>query len=266
LLGLLDRAGRSPRGRITFEGRELDRAGREVAKLRGRELSMIFQSPRTALNPIRKVGKQIEDVLRRHGPVTSADARRAAVAALRRVRIPDPERRYDTYPFELSGGMCQRVMIAMALACDPALLIADEPTTGLDVTTQAVVMDLIREIARERRMATILITHDLALAGEYCDRIFVMHAGHIVEAAPAAAFPGDLKHPYARRLFASTPGAAARLDDLAAIPGSLPDLRGDLPPCRYRGRCERALPACDLAPVPLATIGPDHLLRCRNPA
>jgi peptide/nickel transport system ATP-binding protein len=265
LMGLLDRAGRLPRGRILFEGQELDREGREVAKLRGHELSMIFQSARTALNPIRKVGKQIEDVLRRHSPTTSVERRRAAISALARVRIPDPERRYEAYPFELSGGMCQRVMIAMALACDPALLIADEPTTGLDVTTQAVVMDLIREIARERRMATILITHDLALAGEYCDRILVMHAGHIVEAAPAEAFPAGLKHPYARRLFASTPAAAETLDDLAAIPGSLPDLRKDLPPCRYRGRCERAVPACDVGPLPLAPIAPDHALRCKNP-
>ena len=266
LMGLLDRAGSIPRGRIVFEGMEFDRAGQEVAKLRGRELSMIFQSPRTALNPIRRVGKQIEDVLKRHNPTTTVEARRAAISALGRVRIPDPERRYEAYPFELSGGMCQRVMIAMALACDPSLLIADEPTTGLDVTTQAVVMDLVRDIARERRMATILITHDLALAGEYCDRVLVMHAGHIVEAAPAEAFPAGLKHPYARRLFASTPGAAARLDDLAAIPGSLPDLRKALPPCRYRARCERAQPACDEASVPLAEIASDHFLRCRNPA
>ncbi len=266
IMGLLDPAARAPRGRIQFEGTEFDRAGREVARLRGRELSMIFQSPRTALNPIRKVGRQIEDVLRRHGPTPGADARGAAISALGRVRIPDPKRRYEAYPFELSGGMCLRVMIAMALACDPSLLIADEPTTGLDVTTQAVVIDLIREIARERRMATILITHDLALAGEYCDRILVMHAGHIVEVAPAEAFPSELKHPYARRLFAATPAAAARLDELAAIPGSLPDLRKELPPCRYRGRCDRALPACDRGPVPLVQIGPDHSLRCRNPA
>jgi peptide/nickel transport system ATP-binding protein len=266
IMGLLDPAARAPRGRVRFEGMEFDRAGREVAKLRGRELSMIFQSPRTALNPIRKVGRQIEDVLRRHGPTPGVDARGAAISALGRVRIPDPQRRYEAYPFELSGGMCQRVMIAMALACDPSLLIADEPTTGLDVTTQAVVIDLIREIARERRMATILITHDLALAGEYCDRILVMHAGHIVEAAPAEAFPDDLKHPYSRRMFAATPAAAGRLEELAAIPGSLPDLRKELPACRYRERCDRALPACDSGPVPLVQIGPDHSLRCRNPA
>ena len=252
--------------RSRFEGTELDRAGREVARLRGRELSMIFQSPRTALNPIRKVGRQIEDVLRRHGPTPGADARGAAISALGRVRIPDPERRYEAYPFELSGGMCQRVMIAMALACDPSLLIADEPTTGLDVTTQAVVIDLIREIARERRMATILITHDLALAGEYCDRILVMHAGHIVEAASAASFPSGLKHPYTQKLFAATPAVAHSLDDLAAIPGALPDLRGALPFCRYRARCERSRADCDSAPIPNLSLAPDHIVRCRHPA
>jgi peptide/nickel transport system ATP-binding protein len=127
-------------------------------------------------------------------------------------------------------------------------------------------MDLIREIARERQMATILITHDLALAGEYCDRILVMHAGHIVEAAPAEAFPAALKHPYARRLFASTPATAASLDDLAAIPGALPDLRKELPPCRYRARCERAIAACDSGFVPLVEVAANHQLRCLNPA
>ncbi len=147
------------------------------------------------MNPIRKVGLQIEDVLIRHGPTPRAEARSAAVAALSRVRIPDPERRYNAYPFELSGGMSQRVMIAMALACNPSLLIADEPTTGLDVTTQASVMDLIHDISRQTRMATILITHDLALAGEYCDRILVMHAGHVVETAPVESFPEGLRHP-----------------------------------------------------------------------
>ena len=264
IMGLLAAAGRIRSGAIRFEGIDLLAAGDRMADLRGRELSMIFQSPRTALNPIRRVGRQIEDVLLRHGSVLRKDARAAAIAALARVRIPDAERRYDAYPFELSGGMCQRVMIAMALACGPSLLIADEPTTGLDVTTQAVVMDLIRDIVAQTRMAAILITHDLALAGEYCDRIVVMHAGHVVEIAPAESFPDDLRHPYTQKLFAATPAAAATLDDLAAIPGSLPDLRGTLPFCRYRGRCEIAMDACDSGPLPVTMLAPDHSVRCRR--
>ena len=213
---------------------------RDLAEMRGRELSMIFQNPRTALNPIRPVGEQIADVLVRHGSATRATRRGARDRVAGKVRIPDPERRADAYPFELSGGMCQRVMIAMALACGPALLIADEPTTGLDVTTQAVIMDLIGELARDRGMATIFITHDLALAAEYCDRIVVMHAGHIVETAPTAALfaqPAPSLHRQADRGDAGRDGALA---ELASIPGNLPDLRrGDLPACRYSDRCER---------------------------
>jgi len=265
IMGLLDGAARVSSGAIHFEGEDL-RAEERIVDLRGRELSMIFQSPRTSLNPIRRIGRQIADVLVRHGPATRDRARQGAIAALGRVRIPDPERRYRAYPFELSGGTCQRVMIAMALACEPALLIADEPTTGLDVTTQAVVMDLIREVVRETRMAAILITHDLALAGEYCDRILVMHAGHIVESAPTESLPAGLKHPYTQKLFAATPAAAATLDELAAIPGALPDLRQALPYCRYQARCERAQPDCDDGPLLETRITPRHLVRCHHPA
>ena len=191
LLGISDRAARVTGGEALFGGMDLLKADEStLADLRGREISMIFQSPRTALNPIRTVGLQIEDVLRRHAVARGADLSRSlrerAVQALREVAIADPERRVAAYPFELSGGMCQRVMIALALACRPGLLIADEPTTGLDVTTQAAVMDLLTGLARERQMATLFITHDLALAADHCDRIVVMHAGHAVEAAPTA--------------------------------------------------------------------------------
>ncbi|MDE1995154.1 MAG: ABC transporter ATP-binding protein, partial [Rhizobiaceae bacterium] len=233
--------------------------------IRGRELSMIFQSPRTALNPIMRVGRQIEDVLRRHGPVSRADSKAAAIAALARVRIPDPAKRYNAYPFELSGGMCQRVMIAMALSCSPSLLIADEPTTGLDVTTQAVVMDLIRDLVHETRMSAMLITHDLALAGEYCDRIVVMHAGHMVECAPASDLQSHFAHPYTRGLFAATPKAHSTLDDLASIPGNLPDLRADLPACRFLHRCDRRQADCETGHIPFEIVGNDHSVRCRHP-
>ncbi|MFO0469985.1 MAG: ABC transporter ATP-binding protein [Pseudomonadota bacterium] len=250
LLGISDRAARVTGGSATFGGLDLLQAdARTLADLRGREISMIFQSPRTALNPIRPVGLQIEDVLRRHAAATGPDLGRSlrerAVQALREVAIADPERRVHAYPFELSGGMCQRVMIALALACRPSLLSADEPTTGLDVTTQAAVMDLIAGLARERQMATLFITHDLALAAEHCDRIVVMHAGHAVERAPTRALFAAPRHPYTARLIGSTPDASSRVDSLVPVPGSLPDLRrADLPACRFAERCDRAQVRC----------------------
>jgi peptide/nickel transport system ATP-binding protein len=247
LLGISDRAARITGGEASFGGIDLLRAdARVLAELRGREISMVFQSPRTALNPIRRVGRQIEDVLRRHALArVSRGLREGAIQALREVAIPDPERRLNAYPFELSGGMCQRVMIALALACRPALLIADEPTTGLDVTTQAAVMDLITGLARERQMATLFITHDLALAADYCDRIVVMHAGQAVEDAVTGSLFAAPRHPYTRRLISSTPGPAGSIASLAPVPGNLPDLRRtDLPACRFAERCDRADERC----------------------
>jgi peptide/nickel transport system ATP-binding protein len=156
-------------------------------------------------------------------------------------------------------------MIAMALACSPSVLIADEPTTGLDVTTQAVIMDLIRDMSRGGNLSTLLITHDLGLAGEYCDRIAVMHAGHVVEAGPTEAILTHSAHPYTRQLLAATPTPETRMDDLVAIPGSLPDLRRSPPVCRFSARCEHRQPICDEAPLPWAQCGPEHVVRCRFP-
>jgi peptide/nickel transport system ATP-binding protein len=267
IMGILDPAARISSGRIVFDGLELLQAGEKaVAQIRGRKLAIIFQSPRTALNPIRPVGKQIADILLRHGNVTPRQAPGRAIELLAKVRIPDPGRRARSYPFELSGGMCQRVMIAMALACSPQLLIADEPTTGLDITTQAVIMDLIAELAASQKMATLLITHDLGLASEYCDRIGVMHAGHIVETAPTAALFAAPRHPYTAKLIAATPGGAPSLDALAAITGALPDLRrGDLPPCRYSERCERAAPDCIDLSLPRRVVGEGRWVSCHFP-
>ena len=266
IMGLTDAAGQVRSGQIGFAGRDmLHETPAQLSDTLGREISMIFQSPRTALNPIRRVGLQIEDVLLRHGNVSRREARARAIEALARVRIPDPERRFDAYPFELSGGLCQRVMIAMAMACDPFLLIADEPTTGLDVTTQAIVMDLIRDQVRTAGSSVLLITHDLALAGEYCDRIVVMHAGHVVEVAPVGGLLRHPAHPYSARLIGATPGASASVEDLAVIPGGLPDLRGTLPPCRFLHRCGRSDARCGSEPLPLRRVGDGHIARCWNP-
>ena len=267
ILRILDDAARVTRGTIDFGGLDmLGASEKTLQEVRGREIAMIFQNPRTALNPIRRIGRQIEDVLRAHTATPRAELRRKAIEALAQVRIPDPERRYSAYPFELSGGQCQRVMIALALACQPSLLIADEPTTGLDVTTQAAIMELVSELARGRNMATILITHDLALASEYCDRIVVMHAGHVVESAPTARLFAQPCHPYTARLIASTPGPRVDIDDLSSIPGNLPDLRrDDLPACRFHARCDRALDKCTSEPPPEVSFAPGHRVNCFNP-
>jgi oligopeptide/dipeptide ABC transporter ATP-binding protein len=265
LMGILDPAGRITAGRAVLGGLDLLAASpSQLADVRGREIAMIFQNPRTALNPIRPVGRQIADVLMRHGNITRVEAPARAVDLLRAVGITDPARRAKAYPFEMSGGMCQRVMIAIALAARPALLIADEPTTGLDVTTQAVIMDIIEKLAGESGMATIFITHDLALAGQRADRIVVMHAGHVVESAPTRELIAHPTHPYTAELIAATPDAAASLDALASIPGSLPDLRrSDLPPCRYSERCPRKLDRCD-EPLPRRALA-EHFVACWNP-
>jgi len=266
ILGLSDAAARITAGAARFEGLDLLAAGESsLQEIRGREVSMIFQNPKVALNPIRKVGRQLEDVLARHTTTPRAQLPERAIACLAEMKIPDPERRYHGYPFELSGGLCQRIMIALALACGPKLLIADEPTTGLDVTTQASIMALVKEKTRDRGMATLLITHDLALAREQCDRIVVMHAGHVVESAPTELLFTDPRHPYTRQLIAATPVGRASLSDLASIGGSLPDLRrGDLPACRFSDRCAMRSPAC-AAPLP-EQRGEARTVRCHRAA
>ena len=215
VLRILDRAGRIAEGTITFAGQDLTAASEpDMQEVRGSEISMIFQNPRASLNPIRTVGRQIADVLIRHGQATRRDAREKAIAALKLVRISRPEERVDAYPYELSGGMCQRVVIAIALACRPKLLIADEPTTGLDVTTQKAVMDLIVELGHQRDMATILITHDLGLAATYCDRLVIMERGKVIEAAPSKTIFAAPSHPYSVRLMRATPRPGIGLRDL----------------------------------------------------
>src|SRR5712664_1694648 len=228
VMRILDRAGKIAEGSVMFSGVDVKAATEnQMRDLRGREISMIFQNPRAALNPIRKVGDQIEDVLRQHVQSAASDRGEKAIEALEQVKIARPRERYHAYPFELSGGMCQRVVIALALACNPQLLIADEPTTGLDVTTQKAVMDLIVELTKRRGMSTILITHDLGLAAAYCDRVVVMEKGRVVETALSADIFAKPEHAYTKKLMRATPRIGASLRDLlpeeeaAALPSSL---------------------------------------------
>src|SRR5436309_5379412 len=215
VMRILARAGRIAEGSVMFSGIDI-RAAREDAMrdLRGREISMVFQNPRAALNPIRKVGRQIEDVLKQHAQAAATDRAEKAIAALEQVKIARPRERYHAYPFELSGGMCQRIVIALALACNPQLLIADEPTTGLDVTTQKAVMDLIVELTKRRGMSTILITHDLGLAAAYCDRVVVMEKGRVVETALSGDIFANPEHAYTKKLMRATPRLGMSLRDL----------------------------------------------------
>jgi peptide/nickel transport system ATP-binding protein len=216
VMRILDRAGKIAEGSVMFSGIDVKTASEDQMRdLRGREISMIFQNPRAALNPIRKVGDQIEDVLRQHVQQSQAgDRGEKAIEALEAVKIARPRERYHAYPFELSGGMCQRVVIALALACNPQLLIADEPTTGLDVTTQKAVMDLIVELTKRRGMSTILITHDLGLAAAYCDRVVVMEKGRVVETALSADIFANPEHAYTKKLMRATPRLGVSLRDL----------------------------------------------------
>src|ERR1700712_1385658 len=216
VMRILDRAGKIAEGSVMFSGIDVKGATEnQMRDLRGREISMIFQNPRAALNPIRKVGDQIEDVLRQHvQQSTTNDRGEKAIEALEAVKIARPRERYHAYPFELSGGMCQRVVIALALACNPQLLIADEPTTGLDVTTQKAVMDLIVELTKRRGMSTILITHDLGLAAAYCDRVVVMEKGRVVETALSADIFAKPEHAYTKKLMRATPRIGVSLRDL----------------------------------------------------
>jgi peptide/nickel transport system ATP-binding protein len=216
VMRILDRAGKIAEGSVMFSGIDVKSASEDQMRdLRGREISMIFQNPRAALNPIRKVGDQIEDVLRQHVQQSMVgDRGEKAIEALEQVKIARPRERYHAYPFELSGGMCQRVVIALALACNPQLLIADEPTTGLDVTTQKAVMDLIVELTRRRSMSTILITHDLGLAAAYCDRVIVMEKGRVVETALSADIFARPEHAYTKKLMRATPRLGVSLRDL----------------------------------------------------
>jgi peptide/nickel transport system ATP-binding protein/oligopeptide transport system ATP-binding protein len=235
----------------------------EMRGVRGRDIGMIFQEPMTSLNPVHSVGFQITEAIRAHEPRASGQALRdRGIAALKRVRIPAPERRFDEYPHQLSGGMRQRVMIAMALACEPKLLIADEPTTALDVTVQAQILDLLRELQAETGMAIILITHDLGVVAEMADEVVVMYAGKVIERASARALFEDPQHPYTLGLLGSVPRLDEERDRLLAIRGSVPPPFALPPGCRFEPRCPFAIAACREAQPPLLDVAPAHGAAC----
>jgi peptide/nickel transport system ATP-binding protein len=230
--------------------------------VRGKRAAMIFQEPSTALNPVLTVGRQVAEVIERHTKLRGADLRRRTLELLRAVGIPEAERRMDEYAFQLSGGLRQRVMIAGALAVDPEVLIADEPTTALDVTIQAQILDLLRKLQRERGMALLLITHDLGIVAQMADRVAVMYAGEIVEVAPRAAFFRAPQHPYSQKLFAALPGAAQRSGPLAQIQGQVPPLTSAFAGCRFTERCEFAFERCAHEAPKLLRVDDGHLARC----
>jgi peptide/nickel transport system ATP-binding protein len=256
VMGLLPKDSAEVTGRFTFDGLSLlDLPDRAMRDLRGDRLAMIFQEPMTSLNPSYTIGEQIIEVLVRHRGLGERDARERAIGLLRRAGIPSPEARIDDYPHKLSGGMRQRAMIAIALACDPELLIADEPTTALDVTIQAQILDLMRDLKRDSGAAIILITHDLGVVAEVCDEVAVMYAGEIVERAPADALFEAPEHPYTVGLLASIPRLDRRTDQLAAIEGVLPDMSAPPLGCRFAARCPFVLEECRAAPPPVVDLG-----------
>ena len=258
----------SPPGRVTaealrFEGRDLlAMTPDERRRLRGGKMSMIFQEPMTSLNPVRTIGHQIIEAVQAHSDISAAAARDRAIEVLDLVRIPSPKSRVDEYPHRLSGGMRQRVMIAMALACDPALLIADEPTTALDVTIQAQILDLLADLQSRLGMAILIITHDLGVIAEIADEVIVMYAGKIVESAPVRALFSDPQHPYTIGLLGSIPRLGEYRERLATIEGTVPSPANQPKGCRFSPRCPFADAKCRDEPPPLRGLGVDHAVAC----
>ena len=264
LLGLLPESGFRASGSIRFEGRRIEELNdRQYQSIRGNRISMIFQEPMTSLNPTHRIGRQIMEPMRLHQGLDEKEATERALAALESVGIPAPRQRLGEYPHQLSGGMRQRVMIAMAICCNPALLIADEPTTALDVTIQAQILDLLRKLVGEREMAVLFITHDLGVVAEIGHRVLVMYAGGIVESAPVMDLFESPRHPYTRGLMASVPRIESRVDMLHSIPGVVPGITQMADSgCRFASRCDKCMPVCKTTAPPMVTQGQGHQVAC----
>jgi oligopeptide/dipeptide ABC transporter ATP-binding protein len=263
VMRLVDRPGRIVSGEILFEGRDLlGLSKEEMRRLRGNRLAMIFQEPTSSMNPVFTTGSQITEAILVHERVSRTAARERVLRLMHLVGIPDPERRFRQFPHQFSGGMLQRMMVAMALACNPSVLIADEPVTALDVTIQAQILDLIKELRDRTGAAVLLITHDMGVVAETCDRVAVMYLGKIVEMAPLAPLFEAPKHPYTVGLFASIPRLEAPVEWLQPIPGTVPSPL-DLPAgCFFRNRCPHAMPICATAEPAMLEIAPGHRVAC----
>lgn len=263
ILGLIPPPGAVTEGEILFEGQNLKRLSeRALRHIRGNRIAMIFQDPMTSLNPVYSVGRQVAEVLRLHKKYSRTAAKKRTIELFGEVGIPDPDRRFDAYPRELSGGLRQRVMIAMAMACEPQLLIADEPTTALDVTIQAQILRLVERLRRERGASVLLITHNMGVVAQLCDEVSVMYAGQIVEQAETKALFQAPLHPYTQGLLAAIPSTEGTAERLRTIPGTVPDLNEMPQGCRFYPRCSKRQDSCQETVPPLLEVDSGHFVRC----
>lgn len=261
--GLVSGKGRVAGGEILLDGEDLlKKPASEMRKIRGKKIAMIFQDPISSLNPVFTVGDMVTRIIQKHSSLDKEQALLKAVEALRVVRLPEPERILRQFPHELSGGMCQRVMIAMALSCEPRLLIADEPTTALDVTIAAQILDLLRDLREQVDMSVLMITHNLGVVAEICDRVAVMYAGHVVEVSPTAPLFENAFHPYTHGLMRAVPGSHTRGRRLNVIEGTVPNLADPPPGCRFHPRCPRAVAVCAERTPILTHVGDEHYVAC----
>jgi peptide/nickel transport system ATP-binding protein len=264
IMRLLPESAKIVGGEVLFEGRDLVKLPEpEMRSIRGAKIAMIFQEPMTSLNPVFTIGSQIAEAVRLHQKTSRGEARERAIEALKTVGIADPQRRVDDYPHQLSGGMRQRVMIAMALSCNPQLLIADEPTTALDVTIQAQILDLLADLQSRLKLAVILVTHDLGIVAEYADAVTILYAARVMEQAPCAALFKEPLNPYTKGLLDSIPGVdGTRHHRLQAIPGTIPSALNPPSGCRFHPRCPVAIPNCAKIDPPLEEKRPNHHVAC----